>query len=93
MDEPPLEGCDVYEGWLVEAVSGAEVTDGFRFCNPLEALLKYFLIVGAATAPAMTTIQQHNTTTPITINKVLFFISHSPLANLTDCTTPNQQTI
>jgi len=46
MDEPPLEGCDVSEGWLVVAVSGVEVVDGFRFCNPLEALFKYLLILG-----------------------------------------------
>jgi hypothetical protein len=46
MDEPPLEGCDVSEGWLVEAVSGVEVVDRFRFCNPLEALFKYLLILG-----------------------------------------------
>jgi len=31
MDEPPLEGCDVSEGWLVEAVSGAEVEAEFIY--------------------------------------------------------------
>jgi len=40
MDEPPLEGCEVREGWLVVGVSGVEVIDGFGFCNPLEALPK-----------------------------------------------------
>jgi len=46
MDDPPLEGCEVGAGWLVEAVSGVEVMEGFRFCNPLEALFKYLLILG-----------------------------------------------